>query len=169
MSTSTARSAVGDVTCAAGPTALTVFYDGGCELCLRCRAWLETQWTWVPIRFVVADADAARRLLPELPWLGTELVVVADDGAAWIGPAAFLTCLWATVRYRPWSQRLSGPGFTPLAERFFLLVSANRGRIASALGPVNCEDGRCQHRALEPRPLVAPGARSATNPGAWSQ
>ncbi|HRW37870.1 MAG TPA: DCC1-like thiol-disulfide oxidoreductase family protein [Aquihabitans sp.] len=128
-----------------GPAALTVFYDPGCELCRRCRAWLEVQPTWVPLRFVEADA-AARRLLPQLPWLGTELVVVGDDGAAWIGPAAFLTCLWATERYRPWSRRLSGPAFAPLAERFFASVSSHRGRIAGFLAPDDCEQGTCRHQ-----------------------
>lgn len=128
------------------PTGLTVYDDAGCELCRRCRSWLEGERTWVPVRFVSADAADAQRHRAELPWLGTELVVVADDGATWIGPAAFLTCLWATVRYRPWSQRLSGRPLTPLAERFFLTVSANRGRLAAALGPTGCDDGTCRHR-----------------------
>ncbi len=128
------------------PAALTVFYDEECELCRRCRAWLEVQPTWVPMRFVEADAEQAHRLLGQVPWLGTELVVIADDGATWIGPAAFLTCLWATKRYRGWSHRLSGPAFAPLAERFFTAVSSNRGRIGAFVAGDECVDGTCRHR-----------------------
>jgi hypothetical protein len=123
---------------------------------------LSTQETWVPVRFVAADAEQARALLPSLPWLGAELVVVADDGAAWIGPAAFLTCLWATVRYRPWSHRLAGPAFAPLAERFFVLVSSNRRRLASALeGGGGCDDGTCRH---QPHRREARAARNGPRP-----
>ena len=128
------------------PTGLTVFYDEHCELCRRCRAWLETQATWVPVRFHPAGAEEAARLIPQLPWLGTELVVVADDGAAWVGPAAFLVCLWATFRYRHWSTRLSSPAFAPLAEGFLHRVSASRGRLGRRLSP-QCSDGQCHHRS----------------------
>ncbi|QXC63014.1 DUF393 domain-containing protein [Aquihabitans sp. G128] len=130
---------------APGPASLTVFYDRGCALCRRSRAWLEAQPTWLPLTFVAADADEARALLPDLPWLGTELVVVGDDGSSWIGPAAFVTCLWATVRYRAWSRRLASPALAPLAERFFVAVSANRSTLAAALGD-GCPDGTCHHR-----------------------
>lgn len=130
---------------AATPASLAVYYDPTCELCRRCRAWLEVQPTWVPITFVAATAAEAQVLLPQIPWLGTELVVVADDGATWIGPAAFLTCLWATRRYRGWSHRLAGPSFAPLAERFFHSISSNRGRIAAFLASDECTDGACRH------------------------
>ena len=130
----------------AGPGALTVFYDPGCELCRRCRAWLEVQPTWIPLQFVEADGPTARRFVPQVPWLGTELVVVADDGATWIGPAAFLTCLWATRRYRGWSARLAAPAFAPLAERFFHAVSSNRSRLAAFVSTDACADGTCRHR-----------------------
>ena len=123
----------------------TVFYDPTCELCRRCRAWLEVQPTYAPLRFRPADVAEARRLLPEVPWLGTELVVIRDDGAVWIGPAAFLTCLWATRQYRGWSRRLSGPAFAPMAERFFEAVSSNRGKIGAFASRGDCDDGTCRH------------------------
>jgi predicted DCC family thiol-disulfide oxidoreductase YuxK len=63
-----------------------------------------------------------------MPWLGSELVVVDQHGRAWVGPAAFVICLWATVRYRAWSYRLSAPTLAPLAERFFLMISKRRDR-----------------------------------------
>lgn len=130
---------------AGAPTTLTVFYDRSCELCRRCRAWLEVQPTWVPLQFVAADAEVGRRYLPQVPWLGTELVVIGDDGATWVGPAAFLTCLWATKRYRGWSRWLSGPAFAPLAERFFHAISSNRGRIGAFVARGDCDDGTCRH------------------------
>lgn len=142
-----------------GPTGLTVFYDAGCALCCRCRDWLEGQPTQVPLRFQAADAELARRLLPQIPWLGTELVVVDDDGATWIGSAAFVVCLWATVRYRSWSWRLAGPRWAPLAEGFFHLVSANRGRLGDRLPPPRCTGDRCSHRSGEPARTGHPGAR----------
>ncbi len=156
MSTLTAGPAANTV----GPTSgLTVFFDPGCALCPRCRVWLEAEPTWVPVRFVAADAAAGRNLVGDLPWLGTELVVVSDEGAAWIGPAAFLTCLWATRRYRSWAQRLAGPAFAPLAERFLMTVSSNRSRLAAAIGPTSCDDGTCHHRVGD-----AAGTRHGPHP-----
>ena len=141
-----ASDGIGGPTGAAVPASLTVYYDPGCELCRRCRAWLEVQALWVPMQFVAADADHARRLLPAVPWLGTELVVIGDDGATWVGPAAFLTCLWATKQYRGWSHRLAGPAFAPMAERFFTAVSSNRGKVGAFLSRDDCDDGTCRHR-----------------------
>lgn len=124
-------------------TGLTVFYDRRCELCRRSRAWLETEPQRVPLRFLATDGPEARQLAPELPWLGAELVVVADDGAVWIGPAAFLVCLWATERHHRWAHRLSSPTLAPLAERFLTSVSANRRRISAGLHRQTCRDGSC--------------------------
>lgn len=124
---------------------LTVYYDPTCALCRRCRAWLEVQPTWVPLRFREAGAAEAAELLTHVPWLGTELVVIRDDGAVWVGPAAFLTCLWATKEHRRWSGRLAAPAFAPLAERFFDAVSSNRGRIGAFLDRGACGDGTCRH------------------------
>jgi predicted DCC family thiol-disulfide oxidoreductase YuxK len=144
---------------------LTVYYDVHCALCRRCREWLETQPTHLPLRFVEADAADAARLLPQLPWLGQELVVVArggsEEGAAWIGPAGFIVCLWATVRYREWSWNLSRPGLAPAAESFFHLVSANRDRIGRRLDPPGCSGDRCTHRPPRPaHPPIPTGAAS---------
>lgn len=62
------------------------------------------------------------------PWLGKQLVVVDDEGRTWVGPAAFLTCLWATARYRAISYTLARPALAPLAEQFFMFVSKRRDR-----------------------------------------
>lgn len=138
----------------ARPAGLTVYYDEACALCRRCRTWLEAQSAHVPLRFVETEADEAERLLPQLPWLGTELVVVSDTGAAWVGPAAFIVCLWATERYRPWAWRLSHPLAAPTAEGFFHLVSAQRDRIGRRLDPPACTGDACTHRL--PHPPGAP-------------
>jgi predicted DCC family thiol-disulfide oxidoreductase YuxK len=121
------------------PTRLTVVYDETCALCRRCRDWLATEPLEIELELLAAGSPAAQDRYGTLPWLGQELVVVADDGRAWVGPAAFLTCLWATRRWRPWSYRLAGPAFAPLAERFFHAVSANRRRLGGMLESPECE------------------------------
>ena len=128
-----------------GPRRLTVLYDEGCPVCRRCRHWLEWQPAFVTLEFLAAGSPAARARYGAVPWLGEELVVVSDRLEVWVGPAAFLMCLWSTRHWREWSYRLSGPLLVPLAERFFHMVSANRHRLGARLGP-DCPDGRCRHR-----------------------
>jgi predicted DCC family thiol-disulfide oxidoreductase YuxK len=140
------------------PERLTVLYDEQCALCRRCRHWLEHQSTYVPLDFLAAGTPAARERYGEVPWLGAELVVVSEAGDLWVGPAAFLVALWATVDYRRWSYRLSGRALAPLAERFFHLISSNRKRIGAMVGSRDCPDGRCHHRD-EQEPAYAPVVR----------
>jgi predicted DCC family thiol-disulfide oxidoreductase YuxK len=128
---------------ARSPRALTVLYDPGCALCRRCRAWMEGQAAYVKLIFVACTGAEARARYRDLPWLGDELVVVGDGGEVWVGPAAFLTCLWALVDWRPWSYRLAAPAFVPLVERFFLAVSSRRKSLA-ALMDHDCGDGHCR-------------------------
>jgi len=115
-------------------TSLTVVYDETCALCRRARDWLLTQPCNVEVRLIDAGSDEARTRFGHLPWLGKELVVADETGRAWIGPAAFITCLWATRRYRAWAYRLSRPSLAPFAERFFYSVSKNRRRFGSLAG-----------------------------------
>ena len=134
------------------PSRLLVLYDGQCSFCVRCRRWLETQDTYVRLTFLAAQSERAHELFgDDVPWLGEELVVVSDRGEVWVGPAAFLMCLWATRHYREWSYRLSAPSLAPLAERFFSAISSRRSTIARLLGPAKsqsdpCADGQCRHR-----------------------
>jgi predicted DCC family thiol-disulfide oxidoreductase YuxK len=132
----------------ASPSRLTVVYDDTCGLCIRCRHWLEGQPTHVPLDFVPTSAPWAReRWGDDLPWLGYELIVVSDRGEAWIGPAAFLMCLWATRAYREWSYRLSSPAMAPLARWFFERVSSRRHDLARWLGSAEpCDEAGCHHR-----------------------
>jgi predicted DCC family thiol-disulfide oxidoreductase YuxK len=124
----------------AGTGAITVVYDEQCELCRRCRHWLAARRTHVPVRFIAAGSPEARRRWPDVEWLGVELVVVGDGGQLWVGPAAFLVCLWATVQYRPWSYRLASPAMAPMARGFVHRVSKERHRFGRT---VACSDGTC--------------------------
>ena len=132
-------------TSARNPRALTVLFDPHCALCRRSRGWMLRQESYVELRFVACSGEEARLRYGDIPWLGDELVVVADTGDVWVGPAAFLTCLWALVAWREWSYRLSGPAFAPLAERFFEALSSRRKGLA-ALFDHECADGACRVR-----------------------
>jgi predicted DCC family thiol-disulfide oxidoreductase YuxK len=112
----------------ASPTTRTVLFDERCALCRRCRDWLLTQPCHCPVILMPSGSEEARRRFGAVPWLGQELVAVDDQGRVWVGPAAFLTCLWATVRFRSWAYRLAGPHLAPLAEAFFRIVSKRRDR-----------------------------------------
>jgi len=120
---------------------LTVLYDGTCALCVRCRDFLSGARTYLPLELLASQSQEARERYGAVPWLGEELVVASDEGDVWIGPAAFLVCLWALTDYREWSYRLSGPELAPLAERFFVAVSSQRRRIASVIRRPRCDPG----------------------------
>jgi predicted DCC family thiol-disulfide oxidoreductase YuxK len=107
---------------------LTILYDETCGFCRRCRDWLLAQSCLVQVELLPAGSVVARERYGAVPWLGRELVAVDDRGRVWVGPAAFLTCLWATARYRPWAYRLAGPKLASMTERFFMHVTKNRDR-----------------------------------------
>jgi predicted DCC family thiol-disulfide oxidoreductase YuxK len=128
---------------ARSPRALTVLFDPQCALCRRCRAWMEQQSSYVPLVFVACTGAEARARYGDIPWLGDELIVVGDRGEVWIGPAAFLTCLWALAEWRAWSYRLAGPAFAPLAKWFFRFLSSHRTGIARFFEH-DCPGGTCR-------------------------
>lgn len=132
------------------PTRLTVVYDDQCELCRRCRHWLATQPKLVDLQFLASSEPEAVRRYGNLPWYRIELMVIADNGVAWVGPEAFVMALWATRRYRPTSYRISGRAFRPLAERFFHTISANRSVVSGMLTPHRCESGSCSTAPVPP-------------------
>jgi predicted DCC family thiol-disulfide oxidoreductase YuxK len=136
---------------------LTVLYDSHCVLCQRCRAWLEHQPTYVTLEFMAADSDAAVARFGTLPWLGEELIVVNEWGQAWIGPAGFIMCLWATKRYREWGDRLSSNTWSGMAEQFFHLVTSQRSKLAKILRPnerQQCDSDTCR-KPGHAKPIVA--------------
>lgn len=125
------------------PKRLTVVYDDECELCRRCRHWLATQPLLVDVSFLSASDPRAIERYGDLPWFRTELVVLTDQGFAWIGGEAFVMALWATRRWRTLSYRISGPSFGWLAERFFHALSSNRSVVSGMLTPHRCESDTC--------------------------
>lgn len=123
------------------PKALTILYDESCKLCRRARDWLLTQPCRVPVELLPAGAPRVRDRYAWLaPWMGRELVVVDERGRAWVGPAAFLVCFWATARYRSVSYNLARPGRAPIAERLFRFVSKKRSRFGTIH---DLEDAEC--------------------------
>jgi len=123
---------------------LTVLYDESCALCVRCRNWMAEQPAYVELSYLPSGSPEARFRYGSVPWLGAELVVAGDTGDVWVGPAAFLMCLWALRDFREWSYRLSGPAFAPLAERFFHALSSRRRLLAAWFAPAGCPDGSCR-------------------------
>ncbi|MEV8511805.1 DUF393 domain-containing protein [Dactylosporangium sp. NPDC051484] len=112
-------------------TRLTVLYDAGCGLCRTARTWLTARSQIVPLEFVAAGSDEARRRYPALDPAETlaDITVVADDGGVYTGDAAWLTCLWALDGYRGLAARLAQPHLRPLARR----VAASAGSLRQAL------------------------------------
>ncbi len=144
------------------PRSITVVYDETCELCRHARRWLEGQKTYVPLQFASAQDPNTKARFGAVPWLGEELVVVADDGRVWVGPAAFITAMWATKRYRNWSYRLSGDTFSGLARHVFHTVTAERGRISGLLRHHTCDGDTC---AIPTAPHGSPAPTLRSAPG----
>ena len=107
---------------------LTVFYDARCGICCRFRTWLEAQPKRAAVAFVDYQSAEAERLLPGIRGMGAdrEVVVMADDGRWWQGPAAWLTCLWVTRDHAVWAHRLASPALHPLVRKVALLITENR-------------------------------------------
>ena len=85
--------------------------------------------------FVPCASDEARKRFPQLDHDLTtkDLTVVANDGAVYFGPKAWLMVLWALTRYRDWAYRLAAPELLPTTKRVVSVISQNRyqlGRIA---------------------------------------
>ncbi len=107
---------------------LTVLYDASCALCRRARGWLMRQRQLVPLEFVAAASNEARRRFPELDSRETmkELHVVDELGRVYRGEKAWLICLWALDEYRGWSLRIAEPPHIQRAERFVRWVASRR-------------------------------------------
>ena len=80
-----------------GNAVLTVLYDVRCALCCRARAWLADQPKYVPMAFVAAGSNEAKRRFPGLDHDSTleELTVVGWGGEVYRGAKAWVMCLWA--------------------------------------------------------------------------
>jgi predicted DCC family thiol-disulfide oxidoreductase YuxK len=133
-------------------TSLTVVYDEACALCRRCKEWMLGERAMVPLSFVAAGSQEAKERFGRVPWVGAELVVVSDEGDVWVGPAAFLLCLWALEDYRELSYTLRDPWLLPFTRRFFRALSSQRGKVAAFLDSRPCGDVVCSlpHHASTP-------------------
>jgi predicted DCC family thiol-disulfide oxidoreductase YuxK len=117
-----------------GPTMLTVLYDGRCALCRRARAWLDEQAKYVPLDYLSAGSQEARRRFPGLDHDNTlvDLTVVGMNGEVYHGAKAWIMCLWALKKYRGTALRLATPELMPGAKRVIAWVSRNRFRMSEA-------------------------------------
>jgi predicted DCC family thiol-disulfide oxidoreductase YuxK len=129
------------------PQHLTILYDETCGFCRRARDWLLSQRCLVPVELLPAGSVDAQQRFSSIPDLHFQLVVADDDGNVWVGPPAFVMCLWATARYRALSYRLSGRHTSLIADRFFSLISERRDVLSRMLGRndtdcIECKTGR---------------------------
>ena len=122
---------------------LTVLYDGACPLCVVCRDWLARSAQRIPLRLLDIHGDVVRSTYGRVPGDGVALVVVDDAGRYWLGPAAFLMCLWALERWAAVAWLALCAPLRPLTVASFALVSANRAALGSLLGVPSCESGHC--------------------------
>jgi len=113
--------------------ALTVLYDDSCGLCRRARAWLAEQPAYLPLEFVAAGSEEARRRFPGLDPAATlrQLTVVGDTGEVYVDAKAWVMCLWATRAHRQLAHRLSTPALAPHAAKFVSWVSDNKHWLGS--------------------------------------
>jgi len=141
---------------------LTVLYDGACPFCVRCRDWLARSRQRIPLRLIDLHSMDARRVYGRVPGDGRELVVVDDAGRYWIGPAAFVMCLWALERWAgvAWFALLAP--IRPIAVAFFVLLRMNRKTAAAMLGLPACTEGHCGVPREQAGPYrTAPAVRGA--------
>ena len=125
---------------------LTVLYDERCPLCRRLKAWLAGQATLVPIRFVPAGGDVARRRFPELDHLRTTtvLTVITERGEVYEGERAWLVCGWALPSWQPLAERFSGRRGRRAAAVAARFVDAYRHRLMALDGSTDSGCGRCR-------------------------
>jgi predicted DCC family thiol-disulfide oxidoreductase YuxK len=150
-------------------TTLHVFYDGQCEFCRRCRAWLAGQPAFFKFNFVPYQAPHATVLCPRLAEFrpDTEIVVMSDTGEIYTGASAWIMCLYATRRYRELSLRLAHPALMPLARTICRLVSENRLAISALLRKSPEETARdVEPFAAESHHCAMAGCRAPAAPAA---
>ncbi|MBK1880794.1 DUF393 domain-containing protein [Luteolibacter pohnpeiensis] len=114
---------------------LTIFHDPQCGLCRQFRLWLEGQPRFCEVEFRAFNSAEAIKRFPKISRLNAaqDVVILADDGRWWQGPAAWLTCLWITRNYRDWSYRLAKPSLLPLVRKCVHLLSENRLQLSRLL------------------------------------
>jgi predicted DCC family thiol-disulfide oxidoreductase YuxK len=114
---------------------LYILYDFRCGICARLRVWMQQQRAYVPVEFIAAGSNLARRMFPTLLNDGEprELVAVTDEGDVYLDDAAWLVSLWTLVEYRTWSYRFARGPLRPLARTAWDFLSTNRQQLAQML------------------------------------
>ncbi|MFJ9039183.1 thiol-disulfide oxidoreductase DCC family protein [Streptomyces sp. NPDC102406] len=101
---------------------LTVLYDAECPLCTFARGWLSRQRQLVPLEFVPAGSEEARRRFPGLDHSATlsDITVIGDGGQIYRGPAAWIVCMWALREHRATAHRMATPAGMKVAKQVVL-------------------------------------------------
>ncbi|MFI7384536.1 thiol-disulfide oxidoreductase DCC family protein [Streptomyces sp. NPDC049813] len=109
---------------------LTVLYDAECPLCAFARGWLGRQRQLVPLEFVPAGSDEARRRFPALDHTATlsDITVLGDGGQLYRGSAAWVVCMWALREYRATAHRMATPAGMKVAKQVVLGAAKYRER-----------------------------------------
>ncbi len=128
---------------------LMVFYDPDCGFCCSVREWAERQPTYLPVSFLSRETDFGRHVREQLGNVDDDLIVVADDGAYYRGPDAFVVVLWAMTEFRALAGRLASPLVRPFARQAFALVSQGRGALSAVLG-LHSENELAEHLREQP-------------------
>lgn len=133
-------------------TRLYVLYDSRCGICSRVRSWVASQRQSVPLVFIAAGSEYARKMFPELDHAATprELVVVNESGDVYLDDAAWIVCLWALTDYRMWSFRFARGPLRPLARAAWDFLSANRNELARMLSLQSDDDVATRLRERDP-------------------
>jgi predicted DCC family thiol-disulfide oxidoreductase YuxK len=110
-----------------GGHALTIVYDGECEVCRRLAAWARTRSRGRSIRFL-SCVRASERYAPALrrEQCGTAAAAIPRAGAPRFGADA-LALLAAQLGYRSAARLLSSRATAPLARLGYAIVSRHRG------------------------------------------
>lgn len=122
--------------------ALTVLYDERCALCRRARDFLSASPQLIELRLVALGSPEAIATYGRLE-TRDELWVVSDEGDAWVGPSAFVMCLWALRDHRALAELLASPLLAPLARRFFRAISSQRARLSTFFDDTRCGEHGC--------------------------
>jgi len=126
---------------------LIVLYDSACSFCVSCRRFLEACAQHDRLNFLCCRSAVARERYGRIGELTDELVVIDSSGRYWVGPPAFLMCLWALVGGRLLASLLSTALLWPLTRLIFQSIADSRGALSGLFGPA-CEG---QHCAVPPR------------------
>jgi predicted DCC family thiol-disulfide oxidoreductase YuxK len=124
--------------------ALTVLYDEGCAFCRRMRVYLEAQRALVQLELLPRSSPEAIARFGKLGVHDDDLWVVSDEGDAWVGPPAFVMCLWALDGTHELGNILATPLLAPLAERFFRALSSERRRLSAFFDDDRCGEHGCR-------------------------